>query len=426
MIVALTASFAVAADPVDYDYKPLVKPKPALKVGMSQQEFDSVVAGLKENAAGLLDGQIPNRECLNTLDAVQYDAATWKMAEEYLKKLPGLTLKAQKNGKTVNVRVEDCHKLYIICKLTAPLLASKPDVILEAIKTVEPLENKYHGHYLPIPVPKPEKLAACRIPAKIPKGAEATDFMAKVDQARQVKLAQEFPAICTNLSLGELDRIYVNMLAFAEDKAQDAKLVDWILTNEAGKNEAWMLGVEALICEAASGDMSKERAEALEPETIKDGFIDPKSEKIGKLIMVGKSTFKDPKDTKSKADKQVEWSRRYYYLKYTPDFNPEGITPDYLPSWDNTGFMLLTAAKRVEMVAKGIKDLRDRKTLLVHNPRKGDNPAWKAPDHPTRPFASDPERWWIMDPNNKTRGNAGEDPAKNTEKAPNKEFKEAP
>ena len=276
MIVALAASFAVAADPVDYDYKPLVKPKPPAKVGMSQQEFDSVVAGLKENATALLEGGNPDRDCLSTLQAVQYDAATWKMVEVYLKKMPGLTLKL-KPGQ----RVADCHRLYIICKLISPLLVSKPEVILDAIKTVEPLDNLYHDRYVPIPALKAAQLAACKIPARLPKGSEATDLMAKADQARQVKIAQELPAISTNQFIGELDRIYVNLLAFAGDKAQDAKLVDWILTNEAKKNEVWTMGIEALICEAASGDMSKERAEALEPEIIKDGFIDPKSKEVG-------------------------------------------------------------------------------------------------------------------------------------------------
>jgi hypothetical protein len=188
------------------------------------------------------------------------------------------------------------------------------------------------------------------------------------------------------------------MMAFAGDKAQDAKLVDWILTNEAEKNYVWTLGVEALICEAASGDMSKERARDLFP----------------KLIMAGKSKYIDNKDSKMK-EKEIEWARRWYRAKHLPEFQPEDITPDYTLSWDYPGYMLLTAAKWMDMVVKGIKDPHDKIAMLVHNPHKGDNPGWRGPDHPTRPFASDPERWWILDPGIGTKGG---DPAKNNEKAP--------
>jgi hypothetical protein len=387
MIVAVTAGFAIAQLP---DYVPVPKPKLGVKVGISQKDFDAIKAGLEKNAAALIDGTIPDRECLDALHDVQYDKATWAIVEAYLNKLPTSLPKLAKDGKAVKVTLEKYHRLYLVCRLTEPLVVSKPDVILDASKTVDSLEKTYClGGKLSayLNYPPCSYLSACKLPSP-PANGSTPDVGAftKMDQARQRKSTAEQPAILTNQYIGEFENIYCRVLAFAGNQKKDDDLVEWIKINDSKeKNYIWKMGVEALITEAASGDMSKERAAKLYDDLLKYGkrrF----QQKPPEIQWVARSHYQDTKDREVTA----EWVHRWYILRCLPEPSIDEITPNFTVRWDYPSYPLLTAAKYMDMVVKGIKNPTDKKLLLVHNPSKPDSEKDKPED---RKWKADPEKW---------------------------------
>jgi hypothetical protein len=379
LIVAFTAGLAIA----QVDYVPVPKLKLGTKVGISKKDFDAIKAGLEQNVVALIDGTIPDRDCLAALQDVQYDKATWELVEAYLAQLPKTLPKGNKGGK---VTLENYHRLYLICRLTEPLVISKPDVIAEALKTVEPLEPKYGKVYMRYP-PCPF-LEACKLPPPSNGGIPDVGAYSKMDQNRQKKSNAEQPAILTNQYIGEFESIYCRLMAFAGQQKGDDELLDWIKMNEAGKNYVWKMGIEALITEAASGDMSKERAANLYPKLIEAG-----KRRFGnkEIQWPPKSRYQDTKDR----EMTIEWVYRWYTVRCLPQPSLDEITPDFVMTWDYPGFWYLFTAKYMDMVTKGIKDPTNKTLLLVHNPAKTDSPNWKAPDHPTRPWQNDPERWTV-------------------------------
>ncbi len=383
MIVALTANLAVA----QVDYQPPAKPKLGTKVGISPEDFKNITAGLEENAAVKLDGQTPNRDALSALRDVQYDKATWEMVKKYLKSLNTLALPKVKRGdKLVKVNLQECHKLYIICALTEPLLISKPEVIREALGrigdqgSVRDLES--HVKYMDIP--KYKNLKACEFPQPVKGVPPKTDDFTKMDKAREEKGALEEPAILNNQCIGELENIYCSMLAYAEDKNADDELAGWILTNESKKMYIWRVGVEALNSESASGEMSKARA-----KNLYKTFYDAGKRRLGSRDVEWVAHYKDNNDRQI----SVEWAYRWYRVYHMPDPSKDDITPNFTLSWDYPGYVLLTTAKYLDMVVKGVKDPADKSVLVVHNPQKGDSPTWKGPEQPERKWKDDPERW---------------------------------
>ena len=54
-----------------------------------------------------------------------------------------------------------------------------------------------------------------------------------------------------------------------------------------------------------------------------------------------------------------------------PDPSKDDITPNFTLSWDYPGYVLLTTAKYLDMVVKGVKDPADKSVLVVHKPPKG-------------------------------------------------------
>jgi hypothetical protein len=384
LIVAFTAGLAIA----QVDYVVVPKPKLGAKVGLTKKNFDEIKAGLEQNTVALIDGTIPNRECLEALQDLQYDKETWKMVEAYLTKLPTKLPKVAKDGKSGTVMLDRYHRLYLVCRLTEPLVVSKPDVILDASKTVADLESnpKYcQGGKLSayMSYPPCSFLDACRLPSTRDENA-----FNKADQARQKKSTAEQPAVLTNQYIGEFENIYCRLMAFAGDAGRDKQLFDWIVKNESGeKNYVWKMGTDAFITEAASGDMSKEHATKLYDDFLKYGKrrfqLQSKQPEIQWPV---NAHYKDTKDREITA----EWVYRWYFVRYLPEPNLDQITPDFTVRWDYPSYSLLTAAKYMDMVIKGIKDPTNKTLLLVHNPGKSDSPTAKPEE---RKWKDDPEHW---------------------------------
>ena len=243
VIVALLAGSAVAQF---VDYYPPRKPDPSDKIGLTPKEFDAIKAGLEKDAGGVLVGLTPDVDALRAIRDVGYNKDTWKMVEPYLKSLADgshkLALK-DPNGK--DLKVEECHRLYLICLWTEPLIKSKADVIHAAVPTLRDIEGKYCAAYKAYPPCSAAVLAKCKMPDKPPTGAARISIPEAVVKARNAKSAKEQPITLLNQYIGEVEQNYCLALAFAEDPVLDKELVGWVVDNEEKhKNYVWVMGLE--------------------------------------------------------------------------------------------------------------------------------------------------------------------------------------
>jgi hypothetical protein len=362
VIVAWTASFAAAQF---VDYTPAAKPRLGTKVGLTQAEFDALKQGLEKNAVAEAEARPPDDTVPYALRDVQYDKATWAMVKAYLDSFDKLKLPGAK-------KVGAHHKIYIISRLIEPLVISKPEVIREALPTVRKIDEQYRNGYIAFAKLPPQVLAACKMPANVPRTPE---MIKRNLEARAQKALLEQPTKTTNEGVGSIEKTYVCLMAFAGDPAEDAKLVKWIETNESKKNHIWMLGLETLNTETASPDMTKERAKALLPlmrQMVEDNAKQAVLQMRGVRLKPA----------------EYEYVCRWYKAAYLPEMFPDEGSKAFSWRWEHTAYKLLTSVKWMDLAANGVRDAKGvldptKSAMVVRNPSKSD----------PKTFANDKEFW---------------------------------
>lgn len=356
LILTCAASVACAQF---VDYQPIRKPKVGKKVGLTEEQFKVVRECLEKNAVSLLNNKSLTREAADILYDLQYDEAAWKKVEAYLKGINKVTLpEAKKPGMHL------AQELYITCALLRPLTTTAPEVIRKAVPFVESIEEHYRNKYEAFKTWPPAFLQKCKIPDK--KGADALNLLDKVDAARLEKTKAEHPTYLANSAIGEIEQLYCLALIFAQDPKCDQKLLAWIDDNEdpniksPKKNHVWSMGVDALISEAASGEMSKQRAQAIVAQL---------KEIIARRINAEKA--RDPKDRQE----AFEYSYRWYKAVYLPDMHLDENSKTIGWRWEYTGYRLLIALKYADMVVNGIKEA-DKSPMVIKNPYKQNPNTW--------------------------------------------------
>lgn len=163
-------------------------------------------------------------------------------------------------SKQLKTSRKDPVNLYVANKLIAPLLLAKTEVVRKALPTVRLFQARFR-RYSPLPKHSARFLRSLQYP----KGGQRKSqehmlrIIARVDKAREAKLARERVILLHNRQVFRLETMTVKVMVLADDPEEDRKIIAMLTAAE--KQGSWAYAEIVAILRAQAGKVSPQRAE---------------------------------------------------------------------------------------------------------------------------------------------------------------------
>ncbi len=164
--------------------------------------------------------------------------------------------------------------VYVITGLMQPLARSDAQTVRRGLAAFRPLYSRLRA-YKPLPPQMEEKRAEAifGVPDISPSAPAAAKLkvLAELDKRRLDKRAAEMPIAKLDAAVGEMQRLYFNLQAAAQDPKEDLDLLKQAVEYESQRNYAFVEALQALDSAIKAKKMSAERAKALYPLAMQTG-----------------------------------------------------------------------------------------------------------------------------------------------------------